>query len=137
MKRTQELLAAFVPPVVTGVAVGVLGVSGCNHSTDKTPTSGSDVAAVREKEAGNNRGKEANYSEEDIESAAEHIKGVLPTDRDDHSSWLTKEDLYKKLPTIKSALIDEALDSLKKERQILVFDDSGTFRYAKPKSHRP
>jgi hypothetical protein len=129
MKRTRNLLATFLPPVVTGVAVGVCGVSGCTSSTNDTPTS--------ERKVPTDGDKKPAFDEEEIESAEEAIKGVLPTDRVAEKSWLTRDDLSKKLPTFKPALIDRALEVLRDNREIKVFDDSGTLRYAKPESHRP
>src|SRR5262249_17974783 len=125
---TQKLLAAFASPVMTGVVVGVCGVSGCSHPTVSTPSSSSSVTTPQR--------STPEYSEADIESAAEAILGVLPGQRTANSSWMTREALGKKLPTINSALLDQALALLKEDGQIRVFDDSGTLRYSKPESRR-
>jgi hypothetical protein len=98
MKRTHKLLAAFVPPVVAGVAVGVCGGCGSNRSTDNAPTSELNVPKVREKKADNDKD---DIDKGAVVKAAKEILAVLPTQLVDRSKWVTKDDLSKKLPKIK------------------------------------
>jgi hypothetical protein len=147
MKRTRKLLAAFVPPVVAGVAVGVCGASDANRSADNAASAEPNVVEVREKTPENtaNLGpsvieageKKADNNNEDLDDkavakAAAGILAVLPAQPVDRSKWVTKDDLSKKLPGVKSELLDAALNSMKEDRQIAVYkDDSGTLRYAR------
>jgi hypothetical protein len=148
MKRTRKLLAAFVPPVVAGVAVGVCGASDSNRSADNASTTEPSVVEVREQTPGNTANLEPslveagekkadNNNKEDLDDkavakAATEILAVLPAQPIERSKWVTKDDLSKKLPGIKSELLDAALNSMKEDRQVAVYkDDSGTLRYAR------